>query len=319
MADAGGYFPDPYRNDRIDIELRAPPRFQAPEGQSWVFGAALGAGGFGRAYLWNLVSNADQKVLDRVVLKYTEVRSEQIISTGGLGHGHIREVFMQRSLVPNGTPADRVFTVPLLGAEHCSWSLDAWRYYSPYFAFGDLFDLIATQGTEDGSTITGHRQIPEPFAWYLLYRLVSAAVVMDTAFRTSQTDYQVVHCDFKPENIFLGAPGSLGKNNSFPAYPPAYLGDFGNAHITYPGDPHEGMMYGMCTRGWSAPEITKLNWSRLSWQEPGGSHTVCKRYRSSILVDYANLFLERMANWIHRTIRAYGYQSISRRHRLEWI
>ncbi|KEQ63783.1 uncharacterized protein M437DRAFT_28463, partial [Aureobasidium melanogenum CBS 110374] len=54
---------------------------------------------------------------------------------------------------------------------------------------------------------------------------------MDTKFRTSQKDYQVVHVDFKPENIFLGAPGSLGKNNSFPAYPPVYLGDFGNAHI----------------------------------------------------------------------------------------
>lgn len=218
MSDAGGYYPDPYRNDRIDIEQRAPPRLNAPEGHSWVFGAKLGAGGFGRAYLWNLISNADQKVVDRVVLKYTEVRSEQIISHGGLGHGNIREVFLQRHLVPNGTPPDKVFTVPLLGAEHCSWSLDSWRYYSPFFAFGDLFDLIKAQGVESltGSTMSGHRQIPEPFAWYILYRLVSAAVVMDEAFRTSQTKYQVVHVDLKPENIFLGAPGSLGKNNTFP-------------------------------------------------------------------------------------------------------
>lgn len=221
MSDAGGFYPDPYRNDRIDIEERAPPRLNAPEEHSWVFGAKLGAGGFGRAYLWNLISNADQKVVDRVVLKYTEVRSEQIISNGGLGHGHIKEVFLQRYLVPNGTSPDKVFTVPLLGAEHCSWSLDSWRYYSPYFAFGDLFDLIKTQGVEDlrGSTMSGHRQIPEPFAWYILYRLVSAAVVMDTAFRTSQKDYKVVHVDLKPENIFLGAPGSLGKNNSFPVKP----------------------------------------------------------------------------------------------------
>jgi serine/threonine protein kinase len=216
---AEGY-PDPYRDDRIDIELRTPPRFDAPEGKSWVFGAKLGAGGFGRAYLWNLVNDADQKVVDRV-LKYIELRSEQILSTGGVGHGHTREVFMQRSLVPNGTPADKVFTVPLLGAEHCSWSLDSWRYYLPHFAFGDLYDLITTQGMEGEFTTTGHRQIPEPFAWYLLYRLASAAVVMDTAFRTSQTDYQVVHCDFKPENIFMDALGSLGRNNSFPAYPPA--------------------------------------------------------------------------------------------------
>ncbi|CAD0090489.1 unnamed protein product, partial [Aureobasidium vineae] len=272
MADVGGYYDDPYREDRIDIELRALPRLHAPEGHSWVCGEKLGAGGFGRAYLWNLVSNADQKVVNRVVLKYTEVRSDQMITNGGLGHGHIREVFMQRSLVPNGTPLDRVFTVPLLGAEHCSWSLDSWRYYSPYFAFGDLFDLIQTQGIETGSTLTGHRQIPEPFAWYILHRLVSAAMVMDTALRTSQTNYQVAHVDMKPENIFLGAPGSLGKNNSFPAYPPCYLGDFGNAHITYKGtvvdsstlnkkliklgDPWSFVMLGGCTQGWSAPEIT---------------------------------------------------------------
>ncbi|KAI4723402.1 kinase-like protein [Aureobasidium sp. EXF-10727] len=256
MADAGGFYNDPYREDRIDIELRALPRLYTPEGYSWVCGGKLGAGGFGRAYLWNLVSNADQKVVDRVVLKYTEVRSEQIITNGGLGHGHIKEVFLQRSLVLNGTPPNQVFTVPLLGAEHCSWSLDSWRYYSPFFAFGDLFDLIETQGIETGSTTTGHRQIPEPFAWYILHRLVSAAVVMDTAFRTSQTDYQVAHIDMKPENIFLGAPGSLGKNQSFPL-----------------GDPWSFLMYGGCTLGWSAPEITRFARMPRSWQAPGGSHT----------------------------------------------
>lgn len=264
-------YPDPYRDDRIDIELRAPPRFPAPEGQSWVFAAALGAGGFGRAYLWNLVNNANQKVVDRVVLKYTEIRSEQVLHHGGPGHGEIREVFTQRHLVPNGTPPDRVFTVPLLGAEHCSWSLDSWRFYSPYFAFGDLGDLIRAQ-----DTLSDHRQIPEPFAWYLLYRLASAAVVMDEAFNTEDTNYKVIHCDFKPENIFMDAPGSLGKNNSFPAYPAAYLGDFGNAHITYPEDPRTDLMYGMCTPGWSAPEISKVNNRRAPWQAPGGSYTVSK-------------------------------------------
>ncbi|CAD0113831.1 unnamed protein product [Aureobasidium uvarum] len=273
MADVGGFYNDPYRDDRIDIELRALPRLHAPEGHSWVCGGKLGAGGFGRAYLWNLVSNADQKVVDRVVLKYTEVRADQIITDGGLGQGHIREVFMQRSLVAQWHPPDRVYTVPLLGAEHCSWSLDSWRYYSPYFAFGDLFDLIQTQGIETGSTLKGHRQIPEPFAWYILHRLVSAAVVMDTAFRTSQTDYQVAHIDMKPENIFLGAPGSLGKNNSFPAYPPCYLGDFGNAHITYKDDPWSFVMLGGCTQGWSAPEITQFSRMPRSWQAPAGSHT----------------------------------------------
>lgn len=260
---------------RIKIEPRAPPRFDAPEGHSWVFGAKLGAGGFGRAYLWNLVSNAEQKVVDRVVLKYTELVAMQVIGDDRLGHGQISEVFIQKSLVPNGTPPSQVFTVPLLGAEHCSWSLDAWRYYMPYFAFGDLYGLIQGQGTP----YKPRREFPEPFAWYLLHRLVSAAVVMDTAFHNGDTKYEVVHVDLKPENIFMGAPGSLGKNNSFPAYPPAYLGDFGNSYITYHGDPdNEARTFGGCTPGWSAPETTGYPGCREDWQAPSGSHTVRTLY-----------------------------------------
>jgi len=210
-------------------------------------------------------------VVDRVVLKFTELVAMQVIGNDRLGQGQISEVFIQRSLVPNGTPPDQVFTVPLLGAEHCSWSLDAWRYCMPYFAFGDLYDLIQ----EQGSLFKDRRAFPEPFAWYLPHRLVSAAVVMDTAFRNGETKYEVVHVDLKPENIFLGAPGSLGKNNSFPAYPPAYLGDFGNSHITYRGDPeNEARTFDGCTPGWSAPGITGVPGHREDCQAPSGSHTV---------------------------------------------
>lgn len=270
---------------RIKIEQRAPPGFDALEGHTWVFGAKLGAGGFGRAYLWNLVSDADQKVVDRVVLKYTELVAMQIIGHGRLGHGQISEVFIQKSLVPNGTPPNKVFTVPLLGAEHCSWSLDSWRYYMPYFAFGDLYGLIRDQGTPYKLC----REFPEPFAWYLLHRLVSAAVVMDTAFRNGDTKYEVVHVDLKPENIFLGAAGSLGKNNGFPAYPPAYLGDFGNSYVTYRGDPeNEARTFGGCTQGWSAPELTGTPGCREDWQAPSGSHTV--RVQPGILVYRRLLF-----------------------------
>jgi len=331
----------PAVHKRIDIEKRAPPRFDAPEGHSWVMGAKLGAGGFGRAYLWNLVSNVDQKVVDRVVLKYTELRSWQVTRDGRLGHGQIAEVFIQKSLVPNGTPPDQVFTVPLLGAEHCSWSLDSWRYYMPYFAFGDLHGLVQAQGP-DGPAFQNRREFPEPFAWYLLYRLVSAAVVMDTAFRTGDTEYQVVHVDLKPDNIFLGAPGSLGKNNSFPAYPPAYVGDFGCSHITYPGDPsNESMTFGVCTQGWSAPEISGMLGCRDDWQAPSGSHTVRTRYRLFIdrrpffqiyegttashnlrcltcppCNDHTDLRTEHLADRLCCAVAAHGLQSLLERHRM---
>ncbi|KAH0285886.1 kinase-like protein, partial [Aureobasidium sp. EXF-3399] len=239
----------PNQTPSRDIEKRAPPRFDAPEGHSWVLGAKLGAGGFGRAYLWNLVSIVDQKVVDRFVLKYTEIRSHQV------------------------TRHDQVSTVPILGAKHCSWSLDSWRCYSPYFAFGDLHGLVQAQGP-DGPVFGNRREFPEPFAWCLPYRLVSAAVVIDTAFRSGDTEYQVVHVDLKPDNIFLDAPGFMGKNISFPAYPAAYVGDFGCSHITYPGNPsNEAMTFGLCTQGWSAPEISGMLGCRDVWQAPSGSHT----------------------------------------------
>lgn len=261
---------DYYRDLRIQWEITARPRNDPPAGHSWHLDRMLGEGGHGRAYLWNLVTDSDQQIVDRVVLKYTSMRPADFITHGGPGNGQIKEVFLQKALAPSGTAPNEIFTVPVLAAEHCSWSIDAWRIYSPFFSFGDLEGLIKTQGERPQ-----HRQIPEPFAWYMLHRLAYAAVVMDTAVRTSETDYQVVHVDLKPENIFLGAPGSLGKHSSFPAYPPAYIGDFGNAHITHTGDVYDHLMVGMCTDGWAAPEISskKCQGLRKHWQVPGSSKT----------------------------------------------
>ncbi|KAI5251860.1 kinase-like protein [Aureobasidium subglaciale] len=263
---------DPYRERRLNLEERAMPLTGGKPGHTWVPARKLGEGTFGRAYLWSLVNDLDRKVVDSVVLKYTEVRSEQIITHSGPGEGHIREIFMQRVLTEMVDDPKQIYTVPLLAAEHCSWSIDAWRLYTPYYAFGDLYDFIEKQGKEDYMTMkTGHRQMPEPFIWYLLHRLACAAVIMDITLRTKQadgtyTDHQMVHVDLKPENIFLGPPGTLGKHTAFAAYPVAYVGDFGNAIITYEGALHDHLAWGNCTRGWSPPELTPYDDGPQTWQ-----------------------------------------------------
>ncbi|KAI5199040.1 hypothetical protein AUEXF2481DRAFT_3373 [Aureobasidium subglaciale EXF-2481] len=54
---------------------------------------------------------------------------------------------------------------------------------------------------------------------------------MDEVIRTSESGPVVTHNDIKPDNIFLGHPGSMGKDVDFTAYPPAYFGDFGISFI----------------------------------------------------------------------------------------
>ncbi|KAI5205706.1 kinase-like protein [Aureobasidium subglaciale] len=271
-------FEDPYHERRSDFEERALPLAGGKPGHTWISAGKLGEGTFGRAYLWKLINDVDRKVVDSVVLKYTEVRMDQIITHAGPGEGHIREILMQRSLTDLENPK-HIFTVPLLAAEHCSWSIDAWRLYTPYYAFGDLYGLIKRQGKDDSNSMeTGHRQMPEPFIWYLLHRLACAAVVMDRKLRTRQadgteTDHQMVHVDLKPDNIFLGAPGTLGKHTAFPAYPPAYIGDFGNAIVTYQGDVHNDLAWGNCSKGWSPPELTPYDDGPQVWQAPPTSRT----------------------------------------------
>ena len=265
------------RQERMEYELRALPRRPTPDGHKWMVDSIIGEGGFGRAYLWNLVRRRDQVVVDRVVIKYCEPDTHDIIARHGPGFGEIAEVFMQRSMMHDSEDPLDDFTVPLLAAEHCSWALDAWRFYTPYYSFGDLYKFILKQGVENPATPTkGHRQVPEPFVWYLLHRLACAARIMDQTLANEDMDYQIVHCDFKPANLFLGAPGSLGSRAQFPIYPPVYVGDFGNAKITYTGDSRRHEMVGTCTPGWSAPEITPFTNNHMpkSWQAPASSKTV---------------------------------------------
>ncbi|KAL8924291.1 MAG: hypothetical protein Q9208_004072 [Pyrenodesmia sp. 3 TL-2023] len=63
-----------------------------------------------------------------------------------------------------------------------------------------------------------------------------------------------VHCDIKPENIFLAAPRPYREDGT-PIYPTAKLGDFGLTIITGDNDPRNpAQLRGHGTPGYKAPE-----------------------------------------------------------------
>lgn len=253
------------RAARITGERTSKPDHYNLPGHRWSYCKKLGEGGQGRAYLFNLI-DPEERIVDRVVLKYTDPLYKWDIIQSGPGKGQIKELFLHKDLAPSGFPPEHTYTVPVLAAQRMPWAPDAWRYYTPYYEFGDLHGFIEMQITP----------IPEPFAWFLFHRLVNAAVRMDNALQTLTSNHPIVHVDLKPMNIFMGAPGSLGNHAPFPSYPPAYIGDFGSAAIAS-GDHRDDYFVGMCTPGWGAPEICAPNdymrHTRADWQVRIGSHT----------------------------------------------
>ncbi|KAI5211036.1 hypothetical protein E4T38_01570 [Aureobasidium subglaciale] len=79
---------------------------------------------------------------------------------------------------------------------------------------------------------------------------------MDEMLRKDEKGPVVIHNDIKLDNIFLGHPGSLGRDADFIIYPPAYLGDFGMSVIWSQGDAHSR---NAGAYGWWAPEQQELN------------------------------------------------------------
>ncbi|KAG9856495.1 hypothetical protein KCU98_g1393, partial [Aureobasidium melanogenum] len=65
---------------------------------------------------------------------------------------------------------------------------------------------------------------------------------------------QIPGFEIKPSNILMGSPGSLGKDEDYIAYPPAYLGDFGLAYFTSGNDAWRMKLDGG-TRGYFPPEL----------------------------------------------------------------
>ncbi|KAG9857093.1 kinase-like protein, partial [Aureobasidium melanogenum] len=226
--------------EKIVLEDMTPPGHDLPPGHIWKYSKSIGEGGQGKAHLW-LHLDETQKIIDRIVIKNFVAYSNYITEDAPTGRVPT-EAYISQLLVPDDSK--NFYTVPLLACQPISDSTGGWRTYSPYYSLGNLEDLV-NRHTEDAP-------LPEAFLWFFFYRMAKALVAMDETLRKDDKGPVVVHNDIKPDNIFLGSPGSLGKDADFVMYPPAYLGDFGLAFITRLGDERSAEIGGAF--GWWPPE-----------------------------------------------------------------
>ncbi|CAD0098055.1 unnamed protein product [Aureobasidium mustum] len=227
-------------NVRKDKRL---PDIQLPPGHIWQHERELGDGGEGTAHLW-VHLDADQRVVERIVIKNTvTVDPDFHMIKEGPHEGEWLEVSVQQRLAPGGST--EFYTVPILAAQKVPKSTYGWRTYMPFYSKGDFERIINEHYAVS--------PLPEPFLWFVLHRMAKAAVAMDETFREEGRDRPVlVHQDIKPENIFMGHPGSLGRDEPYPVYPVAYLGDFGLSYLTPDDESWRQRLRG--TPGYCAPE-----------------------------------------------------------------
>ena len=226
---------------------KSTPDIPIPADHTWKYEKKLGSGSEGTAHLWACI-NASQKIVNRIVIKNLKVVDSHFIQDGP-AKGQLLQVYIQQHLVPSGL--EEAYTVPTLAARKLEGYEDAWRTYHPYYSMGDFEQLVKI------NTRSRHANfLPEPFIWFTFYRMVKAAVAMDTALEISAGNGPtVIHNDIKSENIFLGHPGSLGRDVDFIMYPPAYLGDFGMSYLTAADESWRHQIRG--TVGWCAPELDR--------------------------------------------------------------
>ena len=180
------------------------PDLRLPVNHVWTYVKEIGEGGEGTAHLWAHV-DGNQKVVERIVIRNTEVRPAQQFKDGP-HKGEWTELYIQQRLVPNGST--EAYTVPVLAAAKLPGTDHGWRSYMEYYSKGDFFSVMREQ--------TSHRPLPEPFLWFTFHRMAKALVAMDTVFREpGQEGPVVIHNDIKPANILMGHPGSLGRDVDF--------------------------------------------------------------------------------------------------------
>ncbi|KAI5243992.1 hypothetical protein E4T42_07232 [Aureobasidium subglaciale] len=229
--------------DKIQKDI-SPPDFELAKGHSWVYGKPIGGGAYGTAHLWSHIDDA-QKILDRFVVKNFQCTVSETVKAGP-AKGQPKEVHISQLLVPDGST--NYYTVPVLACQPIPDTDQGWRTYSPFFSLGSFETLLKGLTKDD--------PLPEDFVWFFFFRMAKAIVAMDEMLRKDEKGPVVIHNDVKLDNIFLGPPGSLGRDADFIIYPPAYLGDFGMSVIWSKGDAHSR---NAGAYGWWAPEQQRLN------------------------------------------------------------
>ncbi|KAL8824454.1 MAG: hypothetical protein Q9170_008146, partial [Blastenia crenularia] len=227
--------------DLVGLEMAEFLRSDHGYEDGWVGRQPLGSGAQGRAGLWEKI-DADGRVLDRVCIKQTkaatlskydwEMPQEVAIMSNLLDDGKNNGILQLRSY--KRYPRSQ-----------------AHRLYLEYCEHGDLEKLIAKYRARK-------RYFPEEFIWDVFYHLAKACRAMDRGpsdeDRVMDEADTYVHCDIKPENIFLASSQEYN-DDGIPIYPSARLGDFGIAIVTGVNDPDNPSLYkGRGTMGYKAPE-----------------------------------------------------------------
>ncbi|TIA58637.1 hypothetical protein D6C83_03569 [Aureobasidium pullulans] len=242
------------------LDNNDPPRGPLLPGLTWKYKRSIGKGGQGRAHLWVLVDNSGN-IIERLVIKNLVAASKAEVVQDGPSKGQLVEAYYSQILAPNGAKAEDVFTAPVLACEPIAGTENGWRTYAPYFSLGNFETLVERH--------TASSPLPEPFLWFVLYRMAKAAVAMDEVLREDDRGPVIVHSDIKLDNIFLAHPGSLGKDADFIMYPPAYLADFGFSYTAIKGQSTQGQGGGAFM--FKPPEMRDLK----------GEHTPCYSYTVS--------------------------------------
>ncbi|CAD0111949.1 unnamed protein product [Aureobasidium uvarum] len=263
----------------------------------------LGKGGQGCARLFVKVDD-QKRITKRVVIKdsWQPIElwaQEDWWEKGRLGYDP-RESIMNRLLsLPTPERWERYIVEYLGHSINHIWKVS--RTYMEYCDGGDLHNLMNAQikayrhlNPNYGSEGSGHdspkwvdsaagTRAPEPFIWYYLKQMAVALHRMNNIpLRRYKDNYQVVHQDIKPQNIFLTHPDP----EDFPQYPickvstpiihkipqqisdhAAKIGDFGSSHVTFPLDPdNPGEYYDAVTPGYIAPEMDEDVCNKEAWE-----------------------------------------------------
>lgn len=203
-------------------------------GHEWVGRRPLGAGGFGMAGLWEKHDD-DGTVIEQMVIK-------QIGARKGIWEPEMPvEVKIMRKMQETGCASVVQFIAYkryLQDRVH--------RIYMEYCPHGDLKRLYKRYRKF-------RLYMPEPFLWDVFHQLVETAVAMRYGPADGRwDDYEIVHLDIKPANVFLHTEN---RQSGVPFYPATKLGDWGLARVTHADDPENpSSLRTAGTPGYKAPE-----------------------------------------------------------------
>jgi len=168
----------------------------------WIGGYPLGMGGQGMVGLW-IGTTRSGRIMKRLAIKRSRMlRRRWIAAENWIGP--------IRTGVPMGVHAHR--RLSKLSKRHFLQYLshriepDAHQVltFAEYCPYGSLDDVLAELRRIARANGTEPHHIPEAWLWFLFQELAEANHYMANAVR--QEDVFAVHCDLKPDNVFLVEP-----------------------------------------------------------------------------------------------------------------